>query len=190
MREPPAVARPTLSLLLTPVLPMLFSAAHAADLSAGDPAPGFALVDQDGETRRLADYRGRWVVLYFYPKDDTPGCTSEACAFRDDILELRAMDVAVLGVSLDDAHSHARFAEKHGLPFPLLADTRGETARAYGSLWGVGPIKLAKRHTFVVDPEGRIAKVYRKVDPKTHSARVIGDLKALSTGAPQLRSGR
>lgn len=150
-----------------------------AELEPGDPAPVFELRDQHGEVHRLGDCRGDWVVLYFYPKNDTPGCTAEACAFRDDIMKLKSLNVRLLGVSLDDAESHARFAKKYGLPFPLLADTEGETARAYGSLFGIWPLRFAKRHTFVIDPEGRIAKVYRKVKPKGHSDRIIADLRAL-----------
>ena len=127
----------------------------------------------------LEDYRGRWIVLYFYPKDDTPGCTTEACNFRDDISALTALGVQVLGVSTDDRASHARFAEKFHLPFPLLADTDGSTARAYGALLGFGPLKFAKRHSFIVGPDGRIAKIYRDVQPATHSREIRDDLKAL-----------
>ena len=153
--------------------------AQADGLKPGDPAPGFALIDQAGQTRALADYRGQWLVLYFYPKDDTPGCTTEACNFRDDISALTALGVQVLGVSTDDRASHARFAEKFHLPFPLLADTDGSTARAYGALLGFGPLKFAKRHSFIVGPDGRIAKIYRDVQPATHSREIRDDLKAL-----------
>ena len=154
-------------------------AAQAAELSVGVPAPAFALKDQANKIHALADYRGRWVVLYFYPKDDTPGCTTEACNFRDDLGTLRALNVQVLGVSMDDTQSHARFAEKYRLPFPLLADTDGVTTRAYGALWSLGPIKFAKRHSFIIDPEGRLAKIYRDVKPETHSRELQQDLKAL-----------
>lgn len=155
------------------------SLAYAGELETGMMAPEFGLFDQLGKKQRLSEYRGRWVVLYFYPKNDTPGCTTEACNFRDDIFELRALGAEVLGVSLDSAESHARFAEKHGLPFPLLSDSRGDTARAYGALWSMGPVRFARRHTVIIDPDGRIAKVYRKVKPASHSAQVIADLKAL-----------
>jgi peroxiredoxin Q/BCP len=164
---------------LVGILAGLFGIAAASELAVGNAAPGFALNDQHGKEHRLVDYRGNWVVVYFYPKDDTPGCTTEACAFRDDIAALRTMGVTVLGISLDDEKSHKRFADKHGLPFPLLADTRGETAKAYGALWGFGPLRFAKRQTFVIDPAGNIAKIYRNVDPEGHSDRVIGDLQAL-----------
>ena len=153
--------------------------AQADDLKPGDPAPDFALVDQTGRTRALSDFRGRWLVLYFYPKDDTPGCTTEACSFRDDISALAALGAQVLGVSTDDAASHTRFAEKFHLPFPLLADTDGRTARAYGALLGFGPLKFARRHSFIIAPGGRIAKIYREVRPATHSREIRADLEAL-----------
>jgi peroxiredoxin Q/BCP len=151
----------------------------STDLEPGDPAPGFELVDQHGQTHRLRDYRGRWVVVYFYPRDDTPGCTTEACAFRDDIPDFRVLGVQLFGISLDGAESHARFAQKYGLPFPLLIDSRGQAARAYGSLFGFWPLRFAKRHTFVIDPDGQIARIYRKVDPDSHSDQVRADLRAL-----------
>ncbi len=158
---------------------MWFLGANASELEVGDVAPSFELSDQTATVRRLADYRGRWLVLYFYPKDDTPGCTTEACQFRDDILMFRELGVQVLGVSLDDATSHAKFAEKYGLPFPLLADTDGAVAKAYGALTSFGPVRYAKRHTYVIDPQGKVAKVYRKVKPKEHSDQLIADLQAL-----------
>jgi peroxiredoxin Q/BCP len=154
-------------------------AAQADDLRPGDPAPDFALADQSGQTRALADYRGRWLVLYFYPKDDTPGCTTEACNFRDDISSITALQAVVVGVSIDSRESHARFAEKFQLPFALLADTDGAVARAYGALLGFGPLKFAKRHSFIIGPDGRIARIYRDVRPATHSREIRDDLKAL-----------
>jgi peroxiredoxin Q/BCP len=149
------------------------------ELAEGDAAPAFALADQDGETRRLADYRGQWVVLYFYPKDDTPGCTAEACNFRDDVPRLRQLGAQVLGVSLDSRKSHAAFAEEHHLPFPLLADRDGEVARAYGAYFGLGPLRFAKRHTVIIDPEGRIARLYRQVKPASHSDQVVAAVAEL-----------
>lgn len=159
------------------------SGARAADLQVGQPAPGFELLDQNGKTQRLVDYRGRWLVMYFYPKNDTPGCTKEACEFRDDILMFRRMGVALLGVSTDDLASHQAFAAKYQLPFPLLSDAKGEVAAAYGALFGLGPVRFARRHSFIIDTEGRLAKIYRDVDPKQHSDEVIQDLKALGVGA-------
>ena len=161
------------------LLMVLFFGAQADDLKPGDPAPAFELRDQHGKMHHLSDYQGQWLVLYFYPKDDTPGCTSEACEFRDDFMTLQGMDVRLLGVSLDDVKSHKEFAEKYHLPFPLLSDRTGEVARVYGSLWKLGPIRFARRHTFIIDPQGRMAKIYRSVAPKTHSDQVIGDLDNL-----------
>jgi peroxiredoxin Q/BCP len=146
---------------------------------AGQAAPDFLLADQQGRQHRLQDYHGQWLVLYFYPKDDTPGCTREACAFRDGYRELRALDAQVIGVSLDDRASHAEFAQKYQLPFPLLADEKGDTARAYGVLWSLGPIRFTRRHTFIIDPDGKIAQVYRKVDADRHAEEVVRDLQEM-----------
>lgn len=159
----------------------LFSANAVAEIEVGQAAPEFRLPDQYRKMHSLSDYAGQWVVLYFYPKDDTPGCTTEACNFRDDIFRLRELGAEVLGVSVDSPASHARFAEKHGLPFSLLSDEDGGVAESYGSLRRVGPLRLAKRHTFIIDPEGRIAGIYRKVNPKTHSDTVIADIRSLQT---------
>ena len=169
----------TIRRLVSGALLALFSSPLAAGLKPGDNAPAFELLDQHSRPHKLSDYRGQWLVLYFYPKDDTPGCTAEACEFRDDVFILRRMGVALLGVSTDDVKSHQEFAEKYHLPFSLLSDAGGEVARQYGSLTNLGPLKFAKRHTFVIDPDGRIAKVYRDVQPKTHSDQVIADLEAL-----------
>ena len=148
-------------------------------LAVGDPAPGFALPDQNGETRSLADYRDQWLVLYFYPKDDTPGCTTEACSFRDNINRLIAQDAAVLGVSMDSVEGHAEFAAEYELPFPLLADPEGEVVERYGALSDFLVVKFAKRQTFIIDPDGKIVKIYRKVNPDEHVRDVRDDLKAL-----------
>ena len=156
-----------------------WTAAHADTLEVGQTAPPFALKDQSGKLHRLSDYAGKWLVVYFYPKDDTPGCTKEACHFRDDMAQLHALGVQVLGVSLDSAESHGRFAAKFKLPFPLLADDGGAVAKRYDAYWSFLFIHVARRHTFIIDPAGRIAKIYRKVDPDTHSAEVIADIKAL-----------
>jgi len=169
-------------LLPGPLLMMLLFCAQAEDLKPGDPAPVFELKDQHGKMHDLSDYQGQWLVLYFYPKDDTPGCTSEACEFRDDFMTLQGMDTRLLGVSLDPVKSHKEFAEKYHLPFPLLSDKTGKVARAYGSLWKLGPVRFARRHTFIIDPQGHIAKIYRSVAPKTHSDQVIQDLETLQSG--------
>ena len=169
--------------LLCVVSTFWFFGAQAAELQVGDPAPPLGLMDQHGKTHSISDYGGKWLVLYFYPKDDTPGCTTEACKFRDDIFVLQRMGVAVLGVSTDDVESHKAFAAKYHLPFPLLSDPKGQTAEAYGSLAGIGPIKFAKRHSFIIDPQGRIARIYRSVNAKRHSDEVIADLKSLGADA-------
>ena len=158
---------------------ILTATARAEVPATGAAAPGFSLPDQNGATRRLAEWRGRWVVLYFYPKDDTPGCTTEACAFRDDLARLTALDAQVVGVSVDDTLSHKVFAEKYHLPFPLLSDATAEVARQYGALSDWLVIKVAKRYTFLVDPAGRIARVYLSVDASRHSSEIVTDLKAL-----------
>lgn len=155
------------------------SLAEEIEMTIGSPAPDFSLPDQQGRTRSLSAFHGQWVVLYFYPKDDTPGCTKEACHFRDDYLAARKLGAEILGVSVDSAESHVKFSNKYSLPFPLLADTDGKVARQYGALWSLGPIRFARRQTFLIDPQGRIARIYRDVDPDGHSREVIDALKAL-----------
>ena len=146
----------------------------------GQTAPAFNLLDQNGKTHALNSYLGKWVVLYFYPKDDTPGCTQEACAFRDDLHQLTSLGATVIGISVDDIVSHAEFAKKYHLPFPLLADPKGEVAQHYGALLNLGITKIARRYTFLIDPQGKIAKAYFKVETSRHSKEVIEDLKALT----------
>ena len=143
------------------------------------PAPAFRLQDQNGEWHALEDFRGQWVALYFYPKNDTPGCTTEACAFRDDIFKFKKMGVKIVGVSLDDVESHAQFAEKYSLPFTLLSDADAKMAKAYGVLRSIGPVKMARRQTFLIDPQGQIARHYARVNPDNHSAEVLADLSEL-----------
>ncbi len=150
--------------------------------SVGVPVPEFELPDQDGQLHSLEDYRDQWVVLYFYPKDGTPGCTVEACEFRDSIFAFHEMHVQILGVSLDDVESHKKFAENHSLPFPLLADTEGETSAAYGVKTRMFGMTVAKRQTFIISPDGNIAKHYETVDPAEHSLQVLADLKELGAG--------
>ena len=158
-------------------------AAFASEhLAVGQPAPDFELSDQNGQLHSLEDYRDRWVVLYFYPKDQTPGCTTEACEFRDNIFAFRKMNAQILGVSLDDAESHQKFAEKYGLPFPLLADIEGKASEAYSVKTRMFGMKVAKRQTFVIDPDGKLAKHYENVKPSEHSQQVLADLKELGAG--------
>ena len=165
------------------VLGVLFwSRPRAELLQRGAAAPDFTLPDSRGELRSLAEFQGAWLLLYFYPKDDTPGCTTEACAFRDGYVELRQRGVQVVGISTDDSHSHQAFAKKHQLPFPLLSDVDGRTAERYGALWSLGPVRLAKRHSFLIDASGNIARIYRSVDPDTHYSEVLDDLtRAIET---------
>ncbi len=152
----------------------------AAPPVPGAMAPDFVLRDGAGQERRLADWRGRWLVLYFYPRDDTPGCTTEARNFRDSPERFKALRAEIVGVSLDDRASHLAFAEKHRLPFLLLSDAGGEVARRYGALSDFGVIRFAKRHTFLIDPEGRVAKAYLKVDAAAHAAELLADLQGLA----------
>ncbi len=168
------------------LLNLLPSISFAAELKVGDKAPQFSLVNQNGETLSLQDYQGKWVVLYFYPKNDTPGCTTEACSFRDNINRLIAQQAVVLGVSLDDQESHAEFAKKYKLPFDLLADEEGEVTSKYGALLDLKVVKFAKRHSFIIDPQGHIAKIYRQVSPKDHVREVMADLNALQQSNKQI----
>jgi peroxiredoxin Q/BCP len=156
-------------------------AARAGELpKVGQPAPDFNLPDQNGKLHTLQEYRGKWLVLYFYPKDDTPGCTEEACAFRDDLSQITKLGAQVVGVSVDDTNSHAEFAKKYHLPFPLLADKTTETAERYGALMNLWLIKFARRYTFLIDPQGNINKVYLSVETSRHSKQIIDDLKKLT----------
>jgi peroxiredoxin Q/BCP len=148
--------------------------------SVGEQAPEFELPDQTGQLHSLEDYRDQWVVLYFYPKNETPGCTTEACEFRDNIFAFRDLNAQILGVSIDSVDSHRSFAENHSLPFPLLADVNGVTADAYGVKTRMLGMTVAKRQTFIIAPGGNVAKHYVEVQPDEHSVQVIADLKQLS----------
>ena len=152
---------------------------NAQSIKVGAVAPDFTLIDQNNKPQTLSKMRGQWVVMYFYPKDETPGCTTEACNFRDNILSLRVKKAAVWGISVDNSKSHAEFSEHHKLPFTLLADVGGKVAKQYGSLLNMVIFKIAKRHSFIIDPQGKIAKTYRNVDPKTHVAQILKDLDEL-----------
>lgn len=124
-----------LATLVTMIMTFGSRGAFAEPLKVGQPAPDFNLPDQNGKNHELSDYHGKWLALFFYVKDDTPGCTKQACKFRDDIHQLRDLGAEVVGISVDDSASHAHFAKKYSLPFPLLADSKGETARHYDSMW-------------------------------------------------------
>ena len=154
----------------------------AITLAAGDTPPDFELRDQDGNAHRLADYRGRTVVLYFYPRDNTPGCTKQACGFRDQHEAIGAEGAVVLGVSTDTAASHAQFREQHGLPFPLLVDEDAAVATAYGA-WGEKTLYGRKsigmtRSTFVIGPEGTLTKVWKRAKAADNAEAVLKLLRA------------
>lgn len=172
------------SLFLAALAVLGFTSTGVANdsVEVGKPAPEFELPDQDGQLHSLEDYRDQWVVLYFYPKDDTPGCTTEACEFRDNIFAFKDLNAQILGVSLDDVESHKSFAESYGLPFPLLADVEGTAATAYGVKTRMMGMQIAKRQTFIISPDGTVAKHYEKVNPSEHSKQVLADLAEL--GAP------
>jgi peroxiredoxin Q/BCP len=147
--------------------------------AAGTSAPEFSLTSQDGNAISLKDYRGKWVALYFYPKDLTPGCTLEAHNFQRDQAEFASRNAVVLGVSVDSADSHKRFCSKESLNFKLLADTSHAVSKQYGSLINFGVAQISARNTFLIDPEGRIAKVFARVKPARHSAEVLSAIDEL-----------
>ncbi len=155
------------------------SLASLAQIKVGSKAPNFTLSDQNSIQHQLSDYEGSWVILYFYPKDDTPGCTTQACDFRDAVKRIIASKSNVFGVSLDSVESHKRFADKNKLPFSLLSDESGEVSEAYDSLNNFMSFKSAKRNTFIIDPDGKVAKIYLSVKPSTHSQMVLNDLNQL-----------
>jgi peroxiredoxin Q/BCP len=144
------------------------------------PAPDFSLNDADGALRRLTDWHGKWLVLYFYPKDDTPGCTIEACSMRDARDELTELGADVVGISRDEAASHEKFKAKYNLNFTLLSDPDKQAIEAYGA-WGKNRFgrEGILRKTFVIDPEGQVVKVYGRVTPDGHGEKIVADLKLL-----------
>lgn len=153
-------------------------------LELGALAPDFTLPDQNDVPRTLSAYRGKWVLIYFYPKDDTPGCTKEACQLRDYFPSFEGLDACVFGVSADTVKSHKKFAEKYQLPFILLADPEKNMLKAYG-VWGKKKFMGRtydgiQRSSYLINPEGKVAKVYEKVNPLTHADEVVADLKAFS----------
>jgi thioredoxin-dependent peroxiredoxin len=162
------------------------AAVLAMNLRAGDKAPAvgtdapdFTLNSQDGKAVSLHDFRGKWVVLYFYPKDMTPGCTIEAHNFQRDLAKYEAKNAIILGVSVQDEKSHQEFCAKESLNFKLLADTKQEVSEKYDSLTNYGVLKLSARHTFLIDPSGKVRKVWTDVDVKKHSDEVLASIEEL-----------
>lgn len=150
----------------------------AADMpQAGQTAPDFTLLSQDGTPVTLSEYRGKWVVLYFYPKDNTPGCTLEAHNFQRDLSSYQSEHAVIIGVSVDSTDSHKNFCAKQGLTFKLAADSDKKITQRYGSLNNILGFRIAARNTFLIDPEGKIVKVWTGVDPNHHSAEVLSELK-------------
>lgn len=175
-------AMSSLRLLLITLL-LAASSPLLASINVGQQAPGFVLQDQHGQSRSSEQFRSKWLVLYFYPKADTPGCTEEACSFRDEIVLLRALGADVVGISTDSPAAIREFGRKHQLPFTLLADPDGKTAERYGALLNLGIMKFAKRHSFLIDPTGRIMRRYTDLDTKDYAKTVLADLRALSKGS-------
>lgn len=161
------------------VVPRVFSGSRAAAPVPGNIAPDFTLTSQEDTAVSLKDYRGKWVILYFYPKDQTSGCTREAHNFQIDQAKYNERNAVILGVSVDSVDSHKKFCTKEGLNFKLLADKEGRVSQEYGSLTNLGVAKFSARHTFLIDPTGRVAKTYSSVDPNRHSEEVLAALDQL-----------
>jgi thioredoxin-dependent peroxiredoxin len=191
-----ALRRTLVTALIAASASVCVAAAHADEakpMTAGAPAegnaaPDFKLQDQAGKTHSLSQYKGKWVVLYFYPKDFTGGCTTQACELRDNIFAFRKADAVILGVSVDDVASHEKFAKEHSLPFDILADPTKEVSTKYGVLTTYGTAQLASRQTFLIGPDGKIVKHWAKVDPKGHSDMVLAEIKAHSADKPAAKS--
>ncbi len=166
-----------LKYVLSGVLSMVLFAFAGDDLKVGDPAPDFKLYDYQGKVHSLSEYKGQKVALYFYPKNDTPGCTAEACNLRDNYSALQEAGIAILGVSYDDTTSHREFAEKYDLPFPLLADTEKEVAEKYGAKGTITGIMFPKRITFLIDENGKIMHIFDKVDTSNHASQIMAVLE-------------
>lgn len=169
-------------LVLAVVLTLVFifkkSAFGSEDKLLGKAAPEFKLKNSYGELVSLRDFKGEWLLVFFYPKDDTPGCTKEACSLRDNFTEIKKLNANVVGISIDSNDSHKEFKEKYNLPFMLLSDPDGETAKRYGALNNFFIFKLAKRQSFIIDPKGVIRRVYRDVSPSNHAQEIKNDLEA------------
>lgn len=145
----------------------------------GESAPDFTLPDQEGKPVTLSKLRGKWVVLYFYPKDDTPGCTKEACSFRDNIVAIQQLNATVLGVSVDSVASHKKFSDKHNLNFQILSDDQFKVTRQYGTLTRFMGMDIARRSTVIIDPKGTLRKLFPSVQPEDHAREIHQALKIL-----------
>jgi peroxiredoxin Q/BCP len=157
----------------------LFSRSQSAPANGGL-APDFTLASQDGTPVSLKDFRGKWVVLYFYPKDFTSGCTREARNFQRDLAEYEHRNAIVLGVSTDSAGSHKNFCAKEGLNFKLLSDSKREVSRSYGSITNLGIVKFSSRHTFLIDPQGKVVRNFTRINPSHHSEEVLSALDEIA----------
>lgn len=167
------------ALLLGAALTLVPVNVNAETPTVGTPAPDFSLTTNEGKQASLKDYRGKWVVLYFYPKDFTSGCTLEAHNFQRDLAKYEQVDAVVLGVSVDSAESHKDFCAKEGLSFPLLSDPEAQVSGQYGSVMEYNGTTLSARNTFIIDPEGKIAQVFTGVKPLSHSEEVLSALHSL-----------
>ena len=147
-----------------------------SQLKVNTVAPDFTLTDAAGISHTLSDYRGQFIILYFYPKDNTPGCTKEACSFRDNFSQIRAQNATILGVSWDSSEKHASFSEKYNLPFTLLSDIKGDVTEAYKAAGWFMP----KRYTYIIDPFGNIVSIYTRFDISTHSEEIISFIQSIS----------
>jgi len=169
----------TCALLLVGLMAVGSVGATSDAPTVGAPAPEFSLATNEGKQASLKDFRGKWVVLYFYPKDFTSGCTLQAHNFQRDLAKYEAVNAVILGVSVDTADSHKEFCAKEGLAFKLLADTDSKVSDAYGSVMEYNGMKLSARNTFIIDPKGKIAQVFLKVKPATNSEEVLAALAEL-----------
>jgi peroxiredoxin Q/BCP len=169
-------------LLIVALVGPSLGAFAASTPAVGTTAPEFTLASQDGSQVSLKGYRGKWVIVYFYPKDQTPGCTIEAHNFQRDQPQYAQRNAVVVGISVDTAESHKEFCAKEGLNFKLLADTEHKVVKEYGSTMNYQGVEIAARNTFIVDPQGKIQRVYTNVDPNKHSAEVLAALEELQKG--------
>ena len=167
-----------LAVLLTLIFIFKKSAFGSEDVLLGKSAPEFKLKNSYGELISLDQFKGEWLLVFFYPKDDTPGCTKEACSLRDNYNDIKKLNANVIGISIDSSDSHKDFKEKYNLPFMLLSDPDGKTAKKYGALNNFFIFKFAKRQSFIIDSEGTIRRVYRNVSPSNHAQEIKNDLEA------------